>query len=401
VVADLIGAVSMEERNDNMSETSLERPARFRFFERGKLLAAAMALAVTLGLGAGAVAGGGLLPSAASAQSEAKSQSDISSVATSANPAVVTIITLVEMSAINGQEFQPSLPGSGQGQGENGELVPLGTGSGFIVDEAGYVVTNNHVVESGSAYEVTYFDGTTATATLVGADPFQDIAVLKIDLDAGETVPGTVDFGDSDLVEAGDPVIAIGNPYGEYANTVTSGIVNAVERGLDSGGGYALPNLIQHDADIYPGNSGGPLLNAEGEVVGINVAKAFNSQMGALEGSGFNFAIESNAAREIVDEIIADGSFERSYLGIRGQATFDGVQIVSVEAEGPAAAAGLQENDIIVGIEGVDGEDPNEALDVILFEKRPGDIVTLEVLRDGQLITLDVTLGERPTVVTT
>jgi 2-alkenal reductase len=212
-------------------------------------------------------------------------------------------------------------------------------------------------------------------------------------------VPGTVSFGDSDLMEAGDPVIAIGNPYGEYANTVTTGIVNAVERGLDSGGGYDLPNLIQHDADIYPGNSGGPLLNADGEVIGINVAKAVNGRMG-MDAEGFNFAIDSNAAQQIVDEIIADGSYERPYLGIRGQATFDGVQIVSVEADGPAATAGLQESDIITGIEGVDGDDPNEALDTILFEMQPGDVVTLEVLRNGQPITLDLTLGERPAELT-
>lgn len=383
-----------------MSNQSWVETARPGILERGKAFTVAMGLALILGLGAAAVAGDALLPASVSAQTAAGAQADVASVASIANPAVVTITTLQEMSAFEGRgDIQSELPGSPQVPGEDGQLIPLGTGTGFIVDEAGNVVTNSHVVESGSAFDVTYFDGTTVSATLVGADSFQDIAVLKIDLGLGEAVPGTVPFGDSDLVQAGDPVIAIGTPYGEYANTVTSGMVNAIERGLDSGGGYDLPNLLQHDADIYPGNSGGPLLNADGEVVGINVAKAFTRQMG-MDSDGFNFAIESNAAKEIVDEIIADGSFERSYLGISGQATWDGVQIVSLEADGPAATAGLQENDIIAGIAGIAGDDPNEALDVILFEMRPGDVVTLEVLRGGQLMTLDVTLGERPETIT-
>jgi S1-C subfamily serine protease len=383
-----------------MSEQWWAGTTRPGLIERGKALTAAAALAIALGLGAGAIAGEALLPAGVSAQTAAESQADLSSVARSANPAVVTITTLQEVSNFQGQNgAQPALPDTRQVPGEDGNLIPLGTGSGFIVDEAGYVVTNSHVVADGSAFEVTYFDGTTVSATLVGSDPFQDIAVLKLDLAEGDAVPGTVAFGDSDLVEAGDPVIAIGNPYGEYANTVTTGIVNAVERGLDSGGGYELPNLIQHDADIYPGNSGGPLLNADGEVIGINVAKAFTGRMG-MDSEGFNFAIDSDAASQIVDEIIEDGSYERPYLGIRGQATLDGVHVVSLEAGGPAQVAGLQENDIIAGIEGVDGNDPNEALDTILFEMEPGDVVTLEVLRNGQLITVDVTLGERPELIT-
>jgi len=383
-----------------MNDQPWARAARPSIFERGRALVLAMAMALTLGIGAGALVGDGLLPAAVSAQATGGSQSSVSAVATAANPAVVTVTTLQEMAAADGSDDTQGLPpGAQQRPGEDGQLVPLGSGSGFIVDDAGHVVTNAHVVASGSAFEVTYFDGTTVTATLVGSDPFQDVAVLKIELAAGETVLGVVPFGDSELVQAGDPVVAIGNPYGEYANTVTSGIVNAMERGLDSGGGYDLPNLIQHDADIYPGNSGGPLLNASGEVIGINVAKAFTGRMG-MDSEGFNFAIESNAASQVVQEIIADGSFERSYLGIRGQATQDGVQIVSLERDGPAAAAGLLESDIIAGIVGQAGDDPNEALDVILFEMRPGDVVTLEVLRGGQSITVDVNLGERPGTIT-
>ncbi|MGD9710722.1 MAG: S1C family serine protease [Thermomicrobiales bacterium] len=361
-----------------------------RWSERLRRTGIALAIALTLGLGAGVAQEISLAPHGVSAQSAA-TQADVASVAAKANPGVVTIVTMQQMSDVQGG-FQQQVPD------QNGEsLVPVGSGSGFIIDEAGHVVTNSHVVNGGSGFEVQFYDGTTAMATLVGADPFQDVAVLQLQLEAGQTVPGIVQFGDSDLVRAGDPVVAIGTPYGEYDNTVTSGIINAVERGLDTQSGFSLPNLLQHDADIYPGNSGGPLLNAEGEVIGINVAKAFNQQMGAFGEDGFNFAIESNAAKEIVDEIIADGQFDRAYLGIRGETTGQGIAIVSVEAGGPAEAAGLQPGDVITGVQGVDGDLPNEALDTVLFDRKPGDQVTLEVVRDGQSITIDLILGERPT----
>ncbi len=364
-----------------------------RWSERLRRAGVALAIALTLGLGAGIANDAALLPSVVSAQSA--TQADVAAVATKANPGVVTIVTMQAMSNMQGGGFQQQLPDQDRSTGEE-TLVPYGSGSGFIIDEEGHVVTNNHVVAGGSAFEVEFYDGTTATATLVGADPFQDVAVLKLELELGQSVPGIVQFGDSDAVRAGDAVVAIGTPYGEYENTVTSGIVNAVERGLDTGSGFSLPNLIQHDADIYPGNSGGPLLNAAGDVIGINVAKAYNQQMGSYAEDGFNFAIESNAAKEIVDEIIADGVYDRAYMGIRGQAAVDGVEIVSVEPAGPAELAGLQAGDVITGVQGVEGNDPNEALDTVLFEHKPGDQVTLEILRNGQSMTIDITLGERP-----
>jgi serine protease Do len=357
-------------------------------------LALTALLALTLALGVGSAAGLQSLvsPSAASAQTNAQSAS-VADVVEKTNPAVVTITTMVDAS---------ELPGAANGNLPRGEfpnsdgLVPLGTGSGFIVDAEGHVVTNNHVVASGSEYLVTYINGKTDTATLVGADPFQDVAVLKIDLDEGETVPDTVSFGDSDTVRPGDEVIAIGTPYGEFNNTVSEGMVGAVDRGLNSGGGYSLPNLIQHDAEIYPGNSGGPLLNMDGEVIGINVAKAFSDPMG-MTNDGFNFAIESNAAKGIVDELIKDGNYERPYLGISAQASFQGVQVMEVEPDGPAAKAGLQPGDIITGVQGEDNQDASEALDTILFDRKPGDTVTLDVLRNGESTSVTITLGERPT----
>ncbi|CAN5633429.1 hypothetical protein BH23CHL5_BH23CHL5_27420 [soil metagenome] len=373
-----------------MEITEKRLMARSKGFVRRTGIVVTLAILIAAGAAGGALLGSGLIPSGAVAQSAATTELSVAYVAEVANPAVVTITTMQDFSQVGGEQGSfPGLPGEEQ-------FVPVGSGSGFIIDTDGHVVTNNHVVAGGVAFEVTYFDGRTAAATLVGRDSFQDVAVIKIDLVAGDSVPGVVMFGNSDDVTAGIPVVAIGTPYGEYANTVTSGMVNAIDRGLNSGGGYSLPNLIQHDAAIYPGNSGGPLLNGQGEVIGINVAKAYVGEMGGMQSESFNFAIEGNAAEDIVRELIASGTYERAYLGITGQAVSGGVEIVSIEASGPAEAAGLQELDVIVGIVGLDGNNPNQALDVILFEKRPGEAVTLEIFRNGELIELVIVLGTRP-----
>jgi serine protease Do len=361
--------------------------------------ALAFSLAFALGMGSSAFVGASLAPTSASAQTSDGQPSTLADAAAIADKAVVTVTTFVKADPSSGSQFP------GQREVPNNQLPnldipdglqPLGSGSGFIIDTTGHVVTNNHVVESGTDFEVTYADGSTDMATLVGNDPFQDVAVLQITLDAGEAVPATIAWANSDDVRAGEPVIAIGNPYGEYANTVTTGTVNAVDRDLDTGYGYDLPNLLQHDADIYPGNSGGPLIDAAGNVVGINVAKAIVGSMGNVNSDGFNFAIESNAAETVVNEILKDGHFERSYLGIMGQATGYGVEVAEIQADGPAEAAGLQVGDIITGVQGIDGNDPNEALDTIIFDRQPGDSVTLEVIRNNADTTVTVTLGERP-----
>jgi len=347
-------------------------------------------------------------PEVAAQATTANQQLSVADVYAEANPAVVTITTFVDASTMQQSPYQqvPGMPG-GPGQGQQpsdsanapgSNLVEYAAGSGFIIDAQGHVVTNNHVIEGASAFQVRYADGTVETATLVGSDPFQDVAVLQIDLANGAAVPGTVAWGDSSQMRPGDDVVAIGTPYGQFNNTVSDGMIGAVDGDLNSGGGYSLPNLIQHDAAIYPGNSGGPLLNMQGQVIGINVAKAYGDANSANTDQGFNFAIESNAARQIVDEIIQTGHYARPYLGIQAQATQQGVQVMDVEAGGPAAAGGLQAGDLIVGVEGGQSTDPSEALDTILFQKKPGDQVTLDVLRGGQQTTVDITLGERPTV---
>ena len=315
----------------------------------------------------------------------------VADVAELVNPAVVTITNL---------QTQVD-PFSGQTTGE-GEAVPVGAGSGFIIDDAGHVVTNYHVAAGGESFEVLFYDGTTVSATLVGGDQLQDVAVLKLELADGQTVPGTVQLGDSESVRAGDQVVAIGSPFGELTNSITTGTVNAVDRELDTGEGYALPNLLQHDASIYPGNSGGPLVNLDGVVVGINVAKAtYTTGMDSSDSIGF--AIEIDAVKEIVDEIIADGNFDRAYLGVqaqpvasRDQQSIAGQGIVAVEPGGPAEEAGLEEGDIITAVDGVELDQDNQFINLVIFEHKPGDTVTLTVNRNGESIEVSVTLGTRP-----
>ena len=392
----------------DMFQDRTTRTARKPWSPKRLLAAGILTFGLAFGIGSAGTIESMLQPNAVSAQeSVATQQRTVADVYAEVNPAVVTITTFVDASLIQQMQGQqiPGMPGGGQAPGQEqlpaddsaiGSLVEYASGSGFIVSTDGYVVTNNHVVQGATAFQVRYADGSVKNAELVGGDQFQDVAVLKIDLSDGSSVPATADWGDSATMRPGDDVVAIGTPYGEFNNTVSDGMVGAVDGDLNSGGGYSLPNLIQHDAAIYPGNSGGPLLNMDGEVIGINVAKAYGSANSTTD-EGFNFAIESNAAKAIVDEIIATGQYVRPYLGIQGQATQQGVQVMEVESGGPAAAGGLQAGDVIVGVSGDAGSDPSEALDTILFEKKPGDTVTLDVIRNGQSTTVDVTLGERPT----
>jgi 2-alkenal reductase len=351
--------------------------------------------ALVLGLAGGAV--GTAMIDGAHAQSTTdttttqQSQSDqtVSDVAAAVNPAVVTVTNLQK----------PVNPNTGQP--ESGQDMPVGSGSGFIISEDGYVVTNNHVTEGGDEFTVTFMDGTIVPATFVGSDSLQDVAVLKLDLSGGEKVPATVKIGDSSKLRSGDTVIAIGSPYGELTNTVTTGTVNAMDRSLDTGQGYDLPNLIQHDANIYPGNSGGPLVNLQGEVVGINVAKAFSSSSTGADGIGF--AIESNAVKDIVTQIVDTGSYARAYLGISAQPvvgqdgqSIAGEGVMEVSAGAPAETAGLQAGDIITAVDGVAIDGDHQFINEAIMNHKPGDTVKLTIDRNGQSQDVTVTLGTRP-----
>jgi len=310
-------------------------------------------------------------------------ESSVADVAERANPAVVTITNYQS----------PRNPFTGEV--DDSRLLPVGKGSGYIIDEDGHVVTNSHVVEGGAAFEVEFADGTTAEATLLGQDPFQDVAVLQIELGEGQTVPGVLTLGDSDTVRPGDRVIAIGSPYGEFTNTVSDGSVGAVHRELDTGF-YRLPNLIQHSAPLYEGNSGGPLLNLNGEVIGMNVAKAIRSSYPGQSDPGIGFAIESNAVKEIVDEILTTGRVHRPYLGIVGQPIEGGHAVTDVEPDTPAADAGLEPGDVIVSVDGTRITERSPFLNLLIFAHKPGDTIELGIVRDGRELTVSVTLGVRP-----
>jgi 2-alkenal reductase len=329
---------------------------------------------------------------------EADAGASIADVAEQANPAVVTVRAQFDVAGMFDDGFaqpdDPFVQPPFGGDIPSEDIVPTSSGSGFIIDEQGHVVTNHHVVAGATAFEVELFDGTVVPATLVGSDAFSDLAVLLLDLREGTSVPGTLPLGDSETVRAGDQVIAIGTPLGEYTNTVSAGIVGATDRALDTGAGYLIEDLIQHDAPVYSGSSGGPLLKLDGEVIGINTAKASSNFINA-DDVDIAFAISINSVKDLIRELIADGEIDRPYLGIEGRPLAEGHGVVEVAPDSPADVAGLERGDVITEVDGqpVDDENP---LANLLFDHDPGDEVTLTIERDGAKSELTVTLDERP-----
>ncbi len=278
------------------------------------------------------------------------------------------------------------------------------SGSGVIISSDGYIVTNNHVVENASNLAVILSDGTQLPAQVISTDIFADLAVLKAD---GE-MPAVVTLGNSDNLKSGETVIAIGSPLGEFRNTVTVGVISATGRMLDTGNGYFMEDLLQTDAAINQGNSGGPLVNLNGELVGINtlIVRGGNGSSAVAEGLGF--AIPSNTVRLIAERIIAQGYFARPYLGVNFQSItpaiarrYDlpaawGAYVTDVDSGGPAANTGLQRGDIIVSIGEQSIDEENSYINV-LFAHQPGDEVTIKALRNGQEVTFNVILEEAGT----
>ena len=274
------------------------------------------------------------------------------------------------------------------------------SGSGFFIRQDGYLLTNNHVVEGTTKVSVILTDGTQLDAKIVGTDQYADLAVLKVDSQA----PAVVSLGDSDNLEPGETVIAIGSPLGDFKNTVTVGVVSATGRSIDTGQGYSIDNLIQTDAAINEGNSGGPLLNLLGEVIGINTLMVRSSNSGNVA-EGLGFAIAITTAQAVVNQIIQQGYVSRPYLGIDFQpitpriaARYSlpvewGAYITNVSRNSPASQAGLQQGDIITKI-GDTALDETHSYINVLFTYKPGDTVTLEVNRDGKTIQVQVTLAE-------
>lgn len=293
----------------------------------------------------------------------------------------------------------------------------LSTGSGFVVDRDGNMVTNNHVIAGGAELEIVFPDGQRRRATIQGADVDSDLAAIQVTDLPNNVQP--VPLGDSNELKVGQFVLAIGNPFGE-AGSMTVGIISALGRTIESqrvvdGGNFSIPKVIQTDAAINPGNSGGPLLNLSGEVVGVN--SNILSRTG--ENSGVGFSIPVNAVRNIVPALIEDGEYVYPYIGISmypNPFTLNqlealglppnGVYVTGVTEGTPADEAGLignnlstnfsDDGDYITAINGEPVKNSDELLSYLVFETEAGDTVELTVLRDGEEVTLPLTLGERP-----
>jgi S1-C subfamily serine protease len=308
---------------------------------------------------------------------------------------------------------------------ESGGLSPFGgggsgtaTGSGFLIDKEGHMVTNDHVVSGAETVTVTLGDSDASyDAEILGTDPSTDLALLKVDAPSDAMTP--LSIGDSDEAKVGDPVVAIGNPFG-LDRTVTTGIVSALQREIQSTTAYSISDIIQTDAAINPGNSGGPLINTDGEVIGVNSQIATG---GSGNGSvGIGFAIPSNTVTDVIEQLKADGEVRHAFLGISGigldtrisealnLGTESGVLVQEVTDGGPAAEAGIKGGSEPVTVEGakvltggdiitaINGQEDLSMEDVaaLVNESDPGDKVELTIQRDGQTKTVEVTLGDRP-----
>ena len=296
-----------------------------------------------------------------------------------------------------------------------GQQEGSATGSGFVVDTDGTIVTNAHVVEGASSVSVKFDeDGESIDAEVKGVDADTDIAVLKINPDEVDGLKA-IPLGDSTSLEVGDPVVAIGNPFG-LQRTVTTGIVSALQRQIDAPSGFSIDNVIQTDASINPGNSGGPLLDAQGRVIGINSQIATGGGQGSV---GIGFAVPINTAKELLPQLREGENIERAYLGVRmADVTEDlageldlpvdaGALLQLVEEDGPADKAGLRAGDteaadqLVTGgdiIVAIDGKKTNSSEDVaaIVAGKQPGDTIRIEYYRGDDKRSVEVKLGERP-----
>jgi putative serine protease PepD len=360
----------------------------------------------------GVVAGGAIALAVASGSTTTHSTTTI--VAPSSQPALPTSFSNASAKTIN-QIYKTDGPGvvdittsSTQTTGVFGfgQSQPTqGEGSGVVFDTKGDILTDQHVVAGASRVTVTFQDGTKAPATVVGSDTGADLAVIRVQgVPASQLHP--LPFGDSSASQVGDSVIAIGSPFG-LPNTVTAGIVSAVARTITAPNQFTIPNAIQTDAPINPGNSGGPLINAAGQVIGLNDQIETNNTNGQGQGSssGVGFATPSNSDVRIAREIIATGQAHNAYVGVSLDPTVSGGAAIAknpsqsgaspIQPGSPAAKAGLQGGDIITAVNGTHIGSVNQFVATIA-NYAPGQTVTVTVNRGGQTKSFKLTLGSQP-----
>ena len=267
-------------------------------------------------------------------------------------------------------------------------------GTGYVYDTSGHIITADHVVSGASKITVRFKDGSTTTATLVGTDPSTDTAVIKVSVPASKLTPLTL--ANSSTVEPGEGVVAIGSPFG-YTESITAGIVSAVNRTIQAPNGYSISNTIQTDAPINHGNSGGPLIDGSGKVVGTNVQIAVDDQSSGSINAGVGFAVPSDTVKTVVDSLIAGKAVQHAYLGVSvgNASTGSGAQVGTVRSGGPAATAGLKQGDVVTAIDGKAIADAN-ALTAAVGAHQPGDTIKVTVKRDGSTVQVTVKLGTRP-----
>jgi len=305
-----------------------------------------------------------------------------------------------------------------------------GLGSGWVYSSDGYIVTNNHVVDTETRVEVDFASGLKIFGDVIGTDAYSDLAVIKVDVAASELHP--LPLGDSSALQVGQTVIAIGNPFG-LSGTMTTGIISALGRALPSttqaigGGSYSTADIIQTDTAINPGNSGGPLLNLKGEVIGITsqIETTASTISGQPTNSGIGFAISINTVKRVVPGLIQDGKYDYPYLGVStiddlplsaiqalGLTSTSGTYVTSVAAGGPAETAGIQAGttpldlagytglnkggDLVIAIDGHTVVTFDDMIRYLILNKSPGDTATLTVLRGDQTLDIPVVLGKRP-----
>jgi S1-C subfamily serine protease len=310
-------------------------------------------------------------------------------------PGVVDI-KVIDKQSSGGNSLGNLFGGGGGGGGGSSQPETGGEGAGVVYDSNGDILTDEHVVANAAKVTVTFQDGKTAPAKVLGTDASTDVGVIKVNVPSSELHP--IKFADSSSAVVGDPVVAIGSPFG-LPETVTSGIVSQTGRPIKAPNGWTISDAIQTDAAINPGNSGGPLLNANGQALGLNdqIETDTSSATGQGQNAGIGFATPGNDDVTVANQIISTGHAEHAYLGVGLKPdTKNGAQIASIQPNSPSASAGIEVNDLVTKLNGTAITSTNQLINTLNDHYKPGQTITLTVQRQGQTKQIKVTLGNRP-----